>query len=124
MTADKRIPHTEAEQPQTVRIRIRVNGEDRRLAARTALATFLAAQDVPAQFVAVAVNNEVVRRADHPRVILQDGDVVEIVRMVGGGCGRQDKTRTAPATEHIDPGRGAHNEDPYPCRQKAQGQCP
>ncbi len=124
MTADKRIPHTEAVQPQTARIRIRVNGEDRRLAARTALATFLTTQDVPAQFVAVAVNNEVVRRADHPRVILQDGDVVEIVRMVGGGCGRQDKTRSAPATAHIDPGRGAHQEDPYPCRQKAQGQCP
>lgn len=124
MTADERIPQTEAEQPQTARIRIRVNGEERRLAARTALAAFLAAQDVPAQFVAVAVNNEVVRRADHPRVILQDGDVVEIVRMVGGGCGRQDKMRSAPPTAHIDPGRGAHNGDPYPCRQKAQGQCP
>ncbi len=85
MTAEGRVPHTEEEQPQSARIRVRVNGEDRRLAASTPLATFLKAQDVPAQFVAVAVNSEVVRRADHARVTLQDGDVVEIVRMVGGG---------------------------------------
>lgn len=73
--------------PQAPRISVRVNGEQRQMPAQTALAAFLAAQKVPARFVAVAVNNEVVPRADHAQVILQDGDVVEIVRMVGGGSG-------------------------------------
>ena len=123
MTADERIPHTKEERPQTARIRIRVNGEDRRLPARTALATFLKAQDVPAQFVAVAVNNEVVRRADHARVLLQDGDVVEIVRMVGGGCGRQDDAPAAPAAAHSSPGPRAQSEDRRIDRQKAIARC-
>ncbi|MYB76378.1 MAG: sulfur carrier protein ThiS, partial [Chloroflexi bacterium] len=77
MTTDERIPHVEESYPRAASIRIRVNGEDRHLASKTVLAAFLKAQDVPAQFVAVAVNNEVVRRADHPCVILEDGDVVE-----------------------------------------------
>ncbi len=119
MTAEERIPHTQEEQPHTARICIRVNGEDRPLAANTALATFLAAQDVPAQFVAVAVNNEVVRRADHARVTLQDGDVVEIVRMVGGGCGRQESDPSAPAAAHGSPGPRAQSEDQRNVRQKA-----
>ena len=124
MTVDEGIPHAEAEQPQAARIRVTVNGEDRRLAPKTVLAAFLAEQNVPAQFVAVAVNNAVVRRGDHARVVLADGDVVEIVRMVGGGSGRQSNARSFPAAAHIDPDRSARNEDPRPCRQKAQGRCP
>ncbi|MDE2839539.1 MAG: sulfur carrier protein ThiS [Chloroflexota bacterium] len=108
MTTDERIPHAEAGRPQAARIRVTVNGEDRRLAPRTALATFLAEQDVPAQFVAVAVNNEVVRRADHARVFLEDGDVVEIVRMVGGGSGRHPSTRRAPIAARTGLGQSAH----------------
>lgn len=77
--------------PRAARIRITVNGEERRLAPSTTLATFLSEQDVPVQFVAVAVNNEVVRRAEHPHVVLQDGDVVEVVRMVGGGSGYSEE---------------------------------
>jgi thiazole synthase len=36
---------------------------------------------------AVEVNEQVVRREDHPRRQLQDGDRVEIVTLVGGGSG-------------------------------------
>ena len=95
MTAAERSGPAGAVNPQAAGIRIRVNGENRRLAAGTALAAFLAEQNVPAQFVAVAVNNEVVRRADHGGTILTDGDVVEIVRMVGGGSGRQGAAHAA-----------------------------
>jgi len=35
--------------------------------------------------VAVEKNLEVVPRAEHARVVLRDGDVVEIVHFVGGG---------------------------------------
>lgn len=68
------------------RIRVTVNGEERRLPAGTTVADFLAESNVPARFIAVAVNREVVRRQDHVGVVLRDGDTVEIVRMVGGGA--------------------------------------
>ena len=71
-------------------IRITVNGEERRLPSGTALSAFLEENDVPARFIAVAVNQEVVRRDEHRQVFLQEGDVVEIVRMVGGGSSKQD----------------------------------
>ena len=71
-------------------IRITVNGEERRLPSGTALSAFLEENDVPARFIAVAVNQEVVRRDEHRQVFLQEGDVVEIVRMVGGGSSQQD----------------------------------
>ena len=124
MTVDERIPHAEEDHPQAARIRVTVNGEDRRLAPKTDLAAFLAEQNVPAQFVAVAVNNTVVRRGDHARVVLADGDVVEIVRMVGGGSGRQSNARSFPAAAHIDSDRSAHSEDPRLEPQKALARCP
>ena len=124
MTTDERIPHAEAGRPQTARIRVTVNGEDRQLGSKTVLAAFLEAQDVPTQFVAVAVNNEVVRRADHVRVILHDGDVVEIVRMVGGGSGRHPSTPLAPIAAPFGSDRDVHDRDPHPDRQKAQARCP
>lgn len=97
---EKRISHAEESHPQAASIRVTVNGEDRQLASKTVLAAFLKAQDVPAQFVAVAVNNEVVRRADHACVVLRDGDVVEIVRMVGGGAIRINLCCAPPRQRH------------------------
>lgn len=34
---------------------------------------------------AVARNGDVLHKSEYPEVILQDGDTIEIVRMVGGG---------------------------------------
>ena len=99
MTADPPNSRNAEGHTQPPNIRIRVNGKDRRLAAGTALAAYLAAQKVPARFVAVAVNNEVVRRADHASVVLHDGDVVEIVRMVGGGSKHNQSMLRSTATE-------------------------
>lgn len=124
MTAQPPISHEIENLSQNPEIRIRVNGEDRRLAAGTALAAYLAAQDVPAQFVAVAVNNEVVRRADHACVVLRDGDVVEIVRMVGGGSGGQSDSRSAPAAAHICLSPSARDDTPRLERQKVRAPCP
>lgn len=97
MTAGLPTSNGEANQRQEPCISIRVNGEDCRLAAGTVLAAFLTERNVPAKFVAVAVNSEVVRRAEHRQVILHDGDVVEIVRMVGGGSGLEHDTGSSPA---------------------------
>ena len=49
------------------------------------MAALLAQLEIPPLQVAVEVNAAVVRRAEHPARILQQGDEVEIVTFVGGG---------------------------------------
>ena len=64
--------------------KIRVNGQFEALA--TTVSALLAAKNLEAaRGVAVAVNNSVVPRSAWPTTLLSDGDVVEIVRAVGGG---------------------------------------
>ena len=66
--------------------RLRINGEEAEVAAAT-VAELLAARgiDPTARFLAVAVNGEVVRRAEWPVAALSAGDAVEIVRPLQGG---------------------------------------
>lgn len=66
-------------------ISLRVNGKRRELEAPTRLIDFLEGSGVNLQFVAVAHNGDVVERERFPHVVLNDGDVVEVVRPVGGG---------------------------------------
>lgn len=67
-------------------LRVRVNGAERRVAARTVDGLLRELGHDPARRgIAVAVNGEVVRRADRDRLALEDGDVVEIVGAVQGG---------------------------------------
>ena len=67
-------------------IRLRINGVEAEVPAAT-VAELLAARgiDPKARFLAVAVNGEVVRRAEWPSVGLSAGDAVEIVRPLQGG---------------------------------------
>jgi sulfur carrier protein len=67
-------------------MRLRINGKDTELAATT-IAELLAEQgiDPTARFLAVAVNGNVVRRAEWPMSALSVGDSVEIVRPFQGG---------------------------------------
>ena len=66
-------------------IALTVNGKRRELEGETDLVGFLSALDVDARGVAVARNGEIVPRDHYAEVRLRDGDVLEIVRMVGGG---------------------------------------
>ncbi len=66
-------------------INITLNGKPHPLETAPDIASFLAALGVNPQQVAVAVNGEVVTRSGWPRAVLRDGDVVEVVRAVGGG---------------------------------------
>ena len=64
--------------------KIRVNGQFEALV--TTVSALLAAKNLEeARGVAVAVNNSVVPRSAWRTTLLSDGDVVEIVRAVGGG---------------------------------------
>jgi len=62
-----------------------INGEKRKLEGPIKLTAFLETLDFNLRYVAVARNGTVLQRNKWAEVVLQDGDVLEIVRMVGGG---------------------------------------
>ena len=66
-------------------ITLTVNGKLTDLEKATALEQFLQDHGIDSQFLAVAYNGTVLRREEFGTVILNQGDVVEIVRPVGGG---------------------------------------
>lgn len=66
-------------------ISIRVNGDDRRIAAGTTLAGLASALGLAPEKVAVERNLEIVPRSTLAEVALADGDAIEIVHFVGGG---------------------------------------
>ena len=66
-------------------ITLTVNGKHIELQNATALERFLQDRDINTQFIAVAYNGTVLRREEFASVTLDQGDVVEVVRPVGGG---------------------------------------
>ena len=66
-------------------ITLTINGRRRELEGPTRLIDFLQATGVSLQFIAVAHNGEVVDRESFPRIVLDEGDEVEVARPVGGG---------------------------------------
>jgi thiamine biosynthesis protein ThiS len=61
-----------------------VNGEQRAFVART-LADLLAELSLTEQAVVAEVNGTVIDRKDYAATCLANGDVVELIRFVGGG---------------------------------------
>jgi sulfur carrier protein len=66
-------------------ITLTVNGEKRELEEPTKLTAFMETLGVNPRYVAVAHNGAVLERQRWPEAVLRDGDVLEIVRMAGGG---------------------------------------
>ncbi len=66
-------------------MQVHVNGEAREIETGATISALLSALKIDAQQVAVEVNAQVVRRANHATVQLQAGDQIEIVTFVGGG---------------------------------------
>ena len=67
-------------------INLIVNGKENQLEGPTGLISYLKTLNVNMKFIAVAYNGEVVPRDELGNVTLEDGDRLEIVRAVGGGC--------------------------------------
>ena len=61
-----------------------INGEEKETQGRS-LREWLLEEGYPAERIAVECNGAIVPRAEYEKRILQDGDVLEIVRFVGGG---------------------------------------
>ena len=62
-----------------------VNGKKESFDGPTALSEFLDARQVEQKMVAIGYNGHVVHKDNWGEVILNEGDVVDIVQMVGGG---------------------------------------
>ncbi len=67
-------------------IKVQVNGRRVELDRPTALLDYLEKMGVTPRSVAVEHNGVILERSGYAEATLQDGDVVEIVRMVGGGA--------------------------------------
>jgi len=69
-------------------INLTVNGKPRSIETTDAtvdLESYLVSFDLNLQYVAVGYNGEVIKKDQYAAVQLRDGDILEIVRPVGGG---------------------------------------
>ncbi len=69
----------------SVEVRVRVNGEELRLPEGASVAALLERLKVSLPRVAVERNREILPKKEYPSTVLCDGDVFEVVELVGGG---------------------------------------
>lgn len=62
-----------------------VNGQPTQLLDHQSVGDLIAHLGLTGRAVAVEVNKNIVPRKQHPQMTLQEGDVVEVVTLVGGG---------------------------------------
>ncbi len=66
-------------------VHVTINGESRQLAAPTTVEDMIRMLGLDWHRVAVELNREIVPRGSYAARSLEDGDVLEIVHLVGGG---------------------------------------
>ena len=66
-------------------VEISVNGEPRQVEADCSVAKLLEELKLQPRYLAVERNQQLVPRATHAACVLQAGDQIEIVTLVGGG---------------------------------------
>ena len=79
-------------------VTITLNGEAREVPGPLTVAGLLRQFGIKPDFVAVEVNRDLVTRARHDETPLSDGDVVEVVTLVGGGGGSPEPIEPEPLT--------------------------
>jgi len=65
---------------------VRINGKPKEVPEGLSITALLQELGLDTRYAAVALNGEVVRRADHPAVLVKEGDRIEIVHAVAGGA--------------------------------------
>lgn len=63
---------------------VKVNGECLEIVGKT-LAEYLSTTKYDPRLIAVERNEEIVPKAQYDKIVLADGDVIEVVSFVGGG---------------------------------------
>jgi sulfur carrier protein len=74
---------------KSLTLNLKVNGQMRRLSLLTndqSLGSLLSALAVRKELVAIALNDMIVPRAEWDHTLVSEGDRLEIVHFVGGGC--------------------------------------
>lgn len=66
-------------------ITVVINGNQQELTDVASVQDYLEQKGLAGRSLAVAVNGEVIKKADYSTTTLKDGDQLEIVRPVGGG---------------------------------------
>jgi len=66
-------------------MQITINDESREIGDGTTVSELLVQLELDPKYLAVERNLEIVPRAEHAACVLQDGDRLEIVTLVGGG---------------------------------------
>ena len=66
-------------------IAVTINGKPVQLEGSVSLEQFLDERNVNTKFVAVAYNGDVLQKEEYNGIVLNEGDVLEIVQPVGGG---------------------------------------
>jgi thiamine biosynthesis protein ThiS len=69
----------------SLEVRVRVNGEELRLPEGASVAALLERLKISFPRVAVERNREILPKKEYPSTVLRDGDVFEVVELVGGG---------------------------------------
>lgn len=64
---------------------VRINGKDCENMAGLSISEMLEKQGFSGMYVAVEINEEIIDREEFTSHIIYDGDVIEVVRFVGGG---------------------------------------
>lgn len=67
-------------------MRIKVNGDNREVPDALTLEALINFLELPSDRLAVELNRQVIRRAEWSATNLSDGDQLEVVHFVGGGC--------------------------------------
>lgn len=66
-------------------MQVSINGEPQQFPDGLTVRELLATRSLDPRYLAVELNRQVVSRANHATIVLKEGDVVEIVTLVGGG---------------------------------------
>ena len=66
-------------------MKIQLNGQERELAEGLTVTQLLQDLNIQPERVVVELNLAILKRAQHPAMLLRAGDRVEIVQFVGGG---------------------------------------
>ena len=64
---------------------VKISGEEKDAAGKT-VAAYLEEANYDARSVAVELNEAILPRAKYAQAVLKDGDCIEIVSFMGGGC--------------------------------------
>lgn len=85
-----------------------INGREVELPAAQSVSDYLQTLGVNPRAVAVELNGEILERSAYAGSLIEEGAVVEIVRMVGGGAEPEGLERSAgtPRAESSPRGRG------------------